>query len=439
METIHYIKRDLLNTKYIISLFFGLYLLLALQPHVLFVFVIWALMGLLSLTKPQMNLIPWIMLLPLEYFITDQLGYSIYMGHTSLLLVGGGLNIISDSNLKNSVVNFFHDKRYLTVFIALVVIMGYHSLFNIRAAISLGLLLLSAGVIAFFILKDKLHIILLSIFASSLIGSFVGIVLTDNSWRISINGNVRVLSNSLGLSLVFLSGLLIDRTTVKLAQDNKKKNFIIGTLIFLYTAILFATVSRGVLVAVIIPVLGMSTLRLVNLKEMPKLSLKKIFIGLVTLISSFYLVRVIDSIVTNGQIARRFNLDMFDNVRFNIWRATFEQISWLDWLVGTGFGNFRDLALQAGYDFYSHSVFVDILISFGIGVLLLLIIFISIALVHFFMKKEVMALGITIYTITSYFTHGSISSKYFWLTFAIVIGLYLNSKRDLPETRWNNA
>src|SRR5699024_1428946 len=111
-------------------------------------------------------------------------------------------------------------------------------------------------------------------------------------------------------------------------------------------------------------------------------------------------------------ITNRINAEAADNVRTDFWSAVLQQLSPAEWIFGSGLGNFSNLSRNAGYEFYAHSVYVDILVSMGIVGLSLFVF----AKIYFFINsvknQSVLGISLLFYIIFSFATHGNISSKY---------------------------
>lgn len=424
-------------SKYITEgpIFFTIFLLhfiLGLFPTQEMVFVVWGSLIFFSLLKPAYGIVGWVMLLPLEQYVTQQTGVSPFIGHTLILLAG----VLWDGfRIKKFRIKIEKSKATLWgagLLLIPAALAGYNAMDNIRGLISVGLLVCIFLAVVYHIGQKQLPVIILSLVGSSLLGLLISIIGFENTWRITIDGNVRVLSNAIGLSMVFAFAVLLgDRVTERLPEDSGKKLktlAAVGTVFF--GLILITTVSRGAILAVGLSAFSMIFLKFISVKN-KKESIKKGLYSIPVIGIFIVAVNFIERHFTSGHLARRLNLEMFDNIRFEIWGAALNQLSPLQWLIGTGPDNFRQLANQGGYDYYAHSVFVDTLVSFGVIGLGLLALVLAVCLLNHILHKNILAVGTTVYLFLSFATHGSLNSKFFWLTLAVVYGSFYLDKTDL--------
>ena len=412
----------------ILTIFF-LHLMVGIFPTQGMIYLIWAGLIVFSLLKPSYAVVGWIMLLPLEQYVTRQVGFSPFIGHT-LILFGGVLwDGLWIRNIRMGVQKNGTSLSIITGLLMVGGFIGYNSLDNIRGLISVGLLVGIFLAVVYHIRQGRMSLIIASVIGTSILGIATSIIGFENTWRIAIDGNVRVLSNALGLSMVFTLGILLgDRIIEKYSlQDQRKLKILAGGTTLLFALFLITTVSRGAILAVALSASGMIAIKLFSVKN-KKESLKKGLYSLPFIGFFIFAVNLIEQHITDGHLGRRLNLEMFDNIRFEIWGAALGQLNSMEWLIGIGPDSFRQLAMHGGYDYYAHSVFVDMLVSFGIPGLLLLTGLLLLCLANHILNKNILALGTTAYLLISFSTHGSLNSKFFWLTFAIVYGsFYLDS------------
>jgi len=411
---------------------FLLHFLLGLYPTQGMVMVIWGSLIVFSLLKPAYGIVGWVMLLPLEQYVTGQTGVSPFIGHTLILLAGVLWDGLWIRGIRLKVNRSRKTLGAGAVLLVIAALVGYNAMDNLRGLISVGLLICIFLAILYHMAQNKLPVIILSLVGSAVLGLLISIIGFENTWRITIDGNVRVLSNAMGLSMVFTFALLLgDRVTDPLSGGGRKKlKYLAAGATLFFGLLLITTVSRGAILAVGLAAFSMITLKFLSVKN-KKESLKKGLYSIPIIAIFLVAVSLIERYFTAGHLARRLNLEMLDNIRLEIWRAALGQLSPLEWLIGIGPDNFRQLAIQGGYDYYAHSVFIDTLVSFGLLGLGVLVAVLAVALLSHILHKNILAVGTTVYLIVSFSTHGSLNSKFFWLTLAVVYGSFYVDKTDL--------
>ena len=109
-------------------------------------------------------------------------------------------------------------------------------------------------------------------------------------------------------------------------------------------------------------------------------------------------------------------------IRFEIWQSALSQMTNVQWVFGAGPASFRDLAWRSGYDYYSHSVYVDVLVSTGLLGALSLGILLLVSAVAIGRRREALGAGLLILLVFGFATHGSAGSPHFWLIVGLLRG-----------------
>src|SRR5690554_110827 len=332
----------------------------------------------------------------------------------------------------------------LLAFLAMVVT-GYLDYFHV-----LALLILTFS-IAFIIVqriienKDKVYLIANALIISGLLATVISYLLSGGEFaRLRLGDNVRQLSNTVGMSLIFIA--------VFYFTDKKKisSSFIINSqfqimyrlkipITLLLIVGLFATMSRGVMFA-----LGVSIVFLVvnNLyKNIKKIKLQPIIkIALILLFIGGFAFKYGLTFLSNFNIRTELLTERLGGeaveggtgIREKIWHAGYSGLEGGQLIYGHGISSFQMLAARNGYDYYAHSVFMDTLVStgfLGLGILVLLLLRIGRNII---LNKNHRIFALFIFLIMGYFTHGAITSSGFWILLAIIFGLS-NYKENTKE------
>ena len=236
--------------------------------------------------------------------------------------------------------------------------------------------------------------------------------------RLSINGSIRTLANATSIVLLLL--------VVGMLKGGKeeKSNILHYAAVALGVLILFATLSRGAIVAFCA---GAAVLFL-----MAKMPLHKKVICIVALAVVIGLVVAYlsksDMLSTN----RLTDTEEGFNGRTDIWTVYWRQMTRSSGrlLFGFGPGDVKRLHIS---DFYAHSLFLDILFSYGVvGFVLVMGGFIA-AWAQIWKSRNAQAISIAVFAMLLFATHGVSTVSSFYILTGIGISLCRNSKSVLPE------
>lgn len=376
-----------------------------------------------SMINPVSGIALWVLFLPYENYYLGALSFSPFIGLTTALAFGYFLNLIMQKSSPNI------KKELLVISFSFIILAQLTWLFNPYPEMYRHLVSLAISLLIFLIISTVIQTRAYSFWVLSIIiivASMISISTVEISgWRIDMGGNVRALSNVFGLSLIFLtSGLLFKQYEVLLPYNKTRSIASLSSisLIFVIAVFLLLTVSRGVILALLLSVAvmlyyGFKWARFKISLNYRNLIIFLVTLGLTTYIGLNYLGR------TSEQLIRRISQNPFENVRFQIWESVFNSLNGLEWLFGAGLGSFRQLS--AGY--YAHSIFIDTLVSLGFIGLSVLLIFLFLIYRRMVKSKNILGLGLITYLIISFATHGSLANKYFWVIFAICHGLTYHS------------
>lgn len=263
-----------------------------------------------------------------------------------------------------------------------------------------------------------------SIFVAAIILMVFGFVTGEHNWRLSIFRNVRSIANVVGLTLVVYAGCYLN----KMNQDVGKLLFLtrykilnIISLGMLFIGLVFG-LSRGMILTVVLSVMNMFLFGLLWKKQMEiKKGKTVIFISLIVLLVGISIKFFLDNPVYLNYISK----NPFENVRFKIWMAAISNIEGVNWIIGSGIGQFKNLANLGGLNFYAHSIYVDTLASLGlIGVFIMFYYLLHLGF-GLFKTKNILGLGVYTYLIMAFSTHGHINTSLFWIALGFVMGFYL--------------
>ena len=227
--------------------------------------------------------------------------------------------------------------------------------------------------------------------------------------RLSINDNVRSLANAVAISLMMLmSGIL--------SAVRRKGN---GNLLFYAAAvigvvILFATLSKGAIIAFCA---GIATVFL-----MSKIPLyKKIIFGILFVV---VVLLVVDKLSQNEALnTDRLMENTSDlNGRTDIWMTYWRQMNRSAGRLLFGFGP-GDLLRMRIMDYYAHSLFMDILFSYGVVGFVLVIGGFIVTWRKVLLSKQPLAISLMVFAILLYATHGIANNSSYYIIMGIATGV----------------
>ncbi len=225
---------------------------------------------------------------------------------------------------------------------------------------------------------------------------------------------VRSLANMLGIAIIFcMFGLS------KLRAAKIKVLYVM--LISYFSIILLMTGSRGIMYAVIIVALYYIVAeKLISLRLLVPTAL--IVIAAVILAGYF--------IPSSMNLGRIYEAD--DGSRIVIWTRLLENMTWKDYLVGMGLNNSYRLT-----HWYSHSVFVDALVSIGIPAVAALIIWCLSVWGEALKNKNHMKAAWIMAIVLFFIPHGSVFTDTFWVM--VWISYYIPDKPGISLDSNENA
>jgi O-antigen ligase len=382
--------------------------------------------------SPFMPLIFWIFLLPFESHLRQQALISPFY---ALVL------LISVYVIMFTLIEQFKIHWLPALFAIVVITISSFSLFysdnvfvSVRNIISLSTVLMVFYAIAIFMKQsDKsFFFITIDLFISSAFAMLFSLITTSRGYRFSLFDNVRSISNVLGISIVVGVIYLFKKISAKRSDDKTKLFGLedIGVIVYvlLMSVFLLFTVSRGVVLAVVVALLFFIAYLIIT--NFSTKTLKRVLIFSLIFIAFIYVLSFspVFSIIGWDTIVMRFSQNFAENVRLEFWLYALQKLAENHLLFGIGLANFESFISEGGYSFYSHSVFIDFIVSTGlVGVISIAMISLKL-LSDIIKEKNFLSLTILIYTFVSFSTHGTIFSKFFWLSLALIIGLLSNEK-----------
>ena len=322
-------------------------------------------------------------------------------------------------------------------FLGWFVMIGFLSLFSalanpplllgIRNVISLGTVLFMITFIYILWQNDKRveKSIINTIFITTLIASVFAVFLKTGV-RVGLGDNIRSFSNILGLSSMLLFNNLINMFKNKpFSTDYFRKmdfNSNINIFMFIYCLVfLLLTVSRGVILAVAIGIIVYFMTHL--LMNFSKKVLKQMIVGFSSLIVGVLILSqtYLFDLIGGDILVKRFTQGIVDNVRFEFWSYALSKLEGIQFFFGYGLNSFRSIVKAGGYEYYAHSIFIDVLISIGFIGFLFFVSFILHIIYKAFINRNIFLVSFSAYTFFSFFTHGNLFSKYFWLHLLFIV------------------
>lgn len=337
--------------------------------------------------------------------------------------------------------------KILFAYSAFVLLAFFSSIFSgyteyIHVAFLFILIFSASGVIINTIISKYENIILIvnSFITSGIIATIISFLKAEQYNRLSLGDSIRDLANILGLGFILLILFYFSKMQIKdrvVASQFRLFKLFRWPIVIVLIIGLVTTISRGAILAVIGAILF--HFGIILFQNIRKIRLKKLFqIGItvfVIIIGFLYFIDDIFQLVNfNSDILfRRFSDEEVEGGtgrRIEIWMAGISGLKGLEFLYGHGYSSFRFLALKKGYNYYSHSPFVDTLVTTGVlGLTILLSLFYSVF--RNAIKYKSLILGtLLIYLCLNYMTHGSMRSMGFWLVLGLCIGIGENYNKQ---------
>lgn len=242
-----------------------------------------------------------------------------------------------------------------------------------------------------------------------------------NPYRLDLFGNVRPIANQAALVLF---GILVALAVTKSEGMNRELRGGRGWLLvyvislLLLASVVFATVSRGVLVAILVAALVFVLAESGRKRFLSILVLAGAGMGLV-----WMLPHIVDMGFLQSRVQDRVS-DPTADPRFLIWKdwlgVFLNDSSW--GLVGIGVGARHHPEL----DMYAHSLFLDSLVGAGVVGAVLFGVFLLVV-GRTVMRSRVPGLGaVFVGLLTLFFSHGQLISVTFWLVMGVVFAVAHN-------------
>lgn len=240
--------------------------------------------------------------------------------------------------------------------------------------------------------------------------------------RLSFNESIRRLSNGLALPTLILYMNILTPNKLQIRKLNKA--WAVAILI-IFSIFLILTDSRGVVMPLAISGI------FYTMSNLSTKSLKNIFKGVVPVVIGTMLA------FAYFDFSSKFRLRLIDfdsNNRLEIWRGSIgsflnESVPRL--FFGGGLGSFENYAMTGyGGATYSHSVFIDSLVAFGIIGFVLLICLVGYLFLVALKARNNVALSILLFTVLTFSTHGNLQHNLFWFNLALIVILLKSPMRN---------
>lgn len=284
--------------------------------------------------------------------------------------------------------------------------------------------------------KENVYLIVNALILAGVLATVNSFLLTEEeSTRLRFGDNVRLLSNTVGASLMFLTYFYFIKRKITISSALIKSQFKIIRFLRVPIALiliagLFATMSRGVMISLSVALFFLIIYNLfVNVKKFKLWSLTKMlfWVFLIGLIAyRFGLIFLSKFNIRTDLLIERFSQGSVESgtgIREKIWNAGYSGLEGGELIYGHGISSFQMLAKSNGYDYYAHSVFMDTLVTAGfLGLGVLILFFLKICR-NIILNKAYDLFAFLIFLILAYFTHGTITSNGFWILLSIIFGL----------------
>ena len=238
--------------------------------------------------------------------------------------------------------------------------------------------------------------------------------------RLNIDGSIRTVANIAAFP-AFVSWSLM------LQKDNTVSKVLLATIGLISTSVLLLTISKGAIVAVIIGVLVSS---LFSVSKRNVLSLSFIVLLLYVVLNRYLFT------IEDFHFSRLFEeYDGFSG-RTDIWSVFFKQFtsSMTTLLFGFGPGDIKRFAFAD--DAYAHSLFFDLLLSYGVLMSILYVYILIKITIKIFRSRNSMALAMFIFTVLLFATHGAATNSTFYIYIGIAYAMTIITKSSLINKQW---
>ena len=246
--------------------------------------------------------------------------------------------------------------------------------------------------------------------------------------RLSINENIRSLANATAISLMLMVSGILGAT-----HNKSNRNLLFYAAAVLGVVILVATLSKGAIIAFCA---GVITVFL--LSKMP--IHKKLIVGVAFAVVAFLVLNKLSQNKALDTDRLMENQEGF-NGRTEIWWIYLQEMSRSVGRFLFGFGP-GDLLRMRIINYYAHSLFLDILFSYGVVGFLLIMSGVVITWRKILISKNGLAISLMVFAILLYATHGVANSSPYYIIMGVAAGLAQKenaSQRVLVAGRANDC
>ena len=233
--------------------------------------------------------------------------------------------------------------------------------------------------------------------------------LTLRYGRLAINGNIRELANVISVPVFLSWSMLIMR---------KKKKFLYIIVGVVSSFVLLLTISKGAIVAIIVSLL------LVYLLTSRRSPINTSLILLIVIPILYFVFQYASGLEDFHFERLEEDFNGFSG-RTDIWAYYFDSFFENNQTILFGFGP-GDLKRLSIFDMYAHSLFLDMLFCYGfLMAFVWVVVFVYIARIVFKFKNP-LAIGLFVFTILLYSTHGVVTDPMFFVLLATSYSLSVN-------------
>lgn len=416
------IQRD--NILFYLSVVFAIFLFYSKSTFLAYSFAL--LIFIYSFINIKLGIMTWAVITPISGGLEGELYFFIYT--PTVVFMYFMLLIFSKEKIYKT--NFHLLLISLLIFIILgTIFSGFYEYFHV--IIYVTLLFAMVFLISQIIIKDinTFYYLANGLIGAALIATISSYFLSeqDSIRRLALGDSIRQLANIIGAGILLLFILYFDKRNTynsSFLPLNKLKWLI---LIFLLFGLIF-TMSRGVILALMVStIIFFGHILYRNRLKIKSIVMKILLVFLVLFLLKIYGSHYISHLGLNVDLlSERFSDESVQggtSSRNAIWLAGISGLEGLNILFGSGLSSFRMLALKKGYDYYSHSVFVDTFVTVGILGSVFYFYFLFYQCYYTIKFKSFSIASILIFVFLSYLTHGTIKSMGFWILISICVGL----------------
>jgi len=410
--------------------------------------------GLLTLMMIRLQISSFMLLLSLIIFATTS--YNIYIGFL-LWLIPTILSSIINEYLLNvplifnpafvlgaSVYQFLTKKlmlkdKSILVFFSLTAIWvlllslnnGYYG--SINAVANFVLILIICYFVINLLIRNYLPLIL-KLPVCVLISGYIALIMAYSGEidanRLAISDSVRQLANVLSFASAVTLLVIISYGQKYISRV---KTFVYYFLTIPIVFSLFITVSRGAIIASMAAVTISYLFSIYKnqkkiTKIIPTLMLISIPLIAITQLNLDMFQRYFNNLSYRFQAE---NLEFGTEIRQYIWKNVIFNLDNSELMLGLGIGGFRYKSSILNIYYYSHSVFVDFLVTCGLLFFIPFIIFLLGTLIRGLKQMNHFCIGLMAFIVLCFVSHGSITSLIFWLGFSIARASTLAYQQNL--------